>query len=355
MPSRLVSLGALIFLLCVLSASALPVTVSAGVPVIKGKLLVYALVDQNGSILPGYSTVLYLYYNDTTVIIGSLIFGMPNSIVISYNPSSNTLYVKGVKLISGISGMSKSEFQRWGFLHIISLLSPSLLVVLPKSFIDNLGNIVKTGTLNYVEQYYNIVSQTMGTTRVVLNINSTLIHVGTGEYKGYHVVIVKIHNPGNTSSVIGEAYWRTDGVLLYSWNKLFVHVSPKTTRPLPRGYILIAEDDLGIKKVGQLVQPSNTVTMTNQTQTPTTTKTVQTTTVLGPETSPATRNQTVSQTVSPTPHTQSVIQTTSLETSPILSKQQTSPAGTQLNTALVAGVAIITAILVIAVLLLRRR
>jgi hypothetical protein len=82
----------------------------AGVPVMKAKMLVYAAVDDTNFVtIPKYGIVTYLY-NETTVIVKEK---ASSTIIISYDPSTNTLKVFGENIFD-TEFYDPDEFQKYG-------------------------------------------------------------------------------------------------------------------------------------------------------------------------------------------------------------------------------------------------
>jgi hypothetical protein len=365
MTESLFKVGIVILLIGLFLVLVFSNIVSAGIPVMNGKMLVYAWVDQNGNVLPIYTTFLYMY-NDTTVIVTGIVHrGYESgdkvfSYILMYDSSTNTLSVKGTTLREDLEGgiISRNEFQKWGFWYILNwYVVYGILPILPKSFIDNLNHIASMGSLNYVETCYDERDNNISTEQFILNINTTLIHIGMGEYNGYQVVIVKLYMPENVSTWSVKEYWGMDGVLLYArFNPVLLFGSQQGE--VPAGIKLIAQDDLGLKKTAQKPQPSTTTTTTlEQTQSPTTITEIThipTTTQkpgnISTISSPITSSTSQASNINPL--------TTSPGTSSFPLKQQTqaSPTrtGTQWNMIIAAGIAITVIALVITMILLRK-
>jgi len=372
---RLGRAAAPILLLALISASiAYNVAATAEVPRMNVKVLVYqAVPDENKTHL---SAVMYIY-NDTMII---PLHGFVR--MLKYDPATNTLQFWCV-----------SDWDCWNVKSSIEMRGSTdffmryLITLLPKAFVNNLRNIVSMGWLNI-----EIIPHEGGEVyRTTLKVNASAIQVADTSYMGYPAIMVRISNaPGEVIGAV-EAYWRTDGVLLYV--RYYAQYYGGSVAPV-REVMLVAEDDFGAKDAKEtLTQISTTrpatqttvaVTTPSQliTETPiqtlytaTTTSAVERTTTQLPKSTATPYTSAAIQTPTPstTPTIQSPITTvqTSTPTSALSTEVKqtiTSPttpqtttqgtqttAGIQINTVLVIiGVVAIVAVAIIALILKRR-
>ena len=239
----------LLLLVILLATPILSGVAIASVPVMHGKLLLYS---------PGYITVLFMY-NDTSVIITN-VGSSGNTVIISYDPATNTLKVSSGQRI----GICDSSEEEKGYILPLMLAAGPFafqgggipVFVLPKSLLENVENIISTGHVNFEETYFDSSRGEWGewiTNTCTLPVNTTLFSVETGSYMDQEAVVV-------TSPLIpwifgseiplnqvtpAKTYWRPDGTLLA------IELSNGTTIVK-----LVAEDDLGLKKTGENQQPT---------------------------------------------------------------------------------------------------
>ena len=250
MPRPLARAWILLLLVILLATPAMSGKATASVPVMHGKLLLYSW--------PDYITVLFMY-NDTSVIITN-VGSSGNTVIISYDPATNTLKVSSGQRI----GVCDSSEEEKGYILPLMLAGGPFafqggsipVFVLPKSLLENVENIISTGHVNFVETYFDGSRGEWGewvTNTCTLPVNTTLFSVETGSYMGQEAVVV---TSPLIPSIFGsdvplnqvtpaKTYWRPDGTLLA------IELGNGTTIVK-----LVAEDDLGLKKTGENQQPT---------------------------------------------------------------------------------------------------
>jgi len=261
---RLSRAAASILLLALMSASiAYSAAALAEVPRMNAKVLVFQVVsDENKT---RFYTVMYLYNDTVIVFVLYGLYGYPR--MLKYDPATNTLHfwLESSSFMDSI----KSYIERYGFTGLMAYL----LNVLPKAFVNNLKNVVSMGWLNV--ELINSEPREWKVYRTTLKVDASAVQVADTSYMGYPAVMVKVSNRssdfGDLIEAAIEAYWRTDGVLLYvRFYAKYYGESAATVGEI----VLAAEDDLGAKEAKE------TLTQTTVTQPATQTKTTAVATTL---------------------------------------------------------------------------
>ena len=335
MPRPLARAWILLLLVILLATPIMSEEAAADVPVMHGKLLVY-----RGALGLDYITVLFMY-NDTTVIMANVgISG--KTIIISYDPATNTLKVSSGQRI-GICGLSEEEK---GFTLPVMLAAGPFasegggipVFVLPKTLLENLENIISTGHVNFEITYFDSSRGEWGewvTYTCTLPVNTTVFSVETGSYMSQEAVVVT--SPlipwifsGSNQVTPAKTYWRPDGTLLA------IELGNGTTI-----FKLVAEDDLGLKKTSENQQPTGGGSSEGLATSTTTSS------YPGPETSTSPTTQSSTQAVSNTGQTSSPKPESPETTSSISTSGKPSAGLPSMTVAIIALIVIVAALAII--------
>lgn len=336
MPRPLARAWILLLLVILLATPIMSEEAAADVPVMHGKLLVY-----RGALGLDYITVLFMY-NDTTVIMANVgISG--KTIIISYDPATNTLKVSSGQRI-GTCDLSEEEK---GFTLPVMLAAGPFasegggipVFVLPKTLLENLENIISTGHVNFEITYFDSSRGEWGewvTYTCTLPVNTTVFSVETGSYMSQEAVVVT--SPlipwifsGSNQVTPAKTYWRPDGTLLA------IELGNGTTI-----FKLVAEDDLGLKKTSENQQPTGGAGSSEGSATGTTTSSYP-----GPETSTSPTTQSSTQAVSNTGQTSSPKPESPETTSSISTSGKPSAGLPSMTVAIIALIVIVAALAII--------
>ena len=247
---RLARLAGLVLTATLLASLVASIIAHAEVPLVRGKVLVYAAPGADTDARAG--VLLYLY-NSTSVIIEDTGddwagVGHPVSLIISYEAASNTLTIFYGE-DSGLDARICSSSPAARAVLLARLLvggEHHLLLPLPQSLIENLDKIASMGHVNVVEEALTDKGA-VEAVECTAPYNSTLLAINRTSYMGYQAVQVTLKDPRALDlEAPVKAYWRTDGVPL------------ALTYGGQLALKLVAEDDLGLKKPTGPMQTSTT-------------------------------------------------------------------------------------------------